>query len=182
MLCQRALLLDEETGSFPLQRTLEISPAKTNEALKSKPCLHKVGDGISYIWKSKIRVQTVAVPEHRQIWSLSFCMTGAHIGLSKIHLLYLHYIRRKENLICAAVWIIISSFWINLSTVLQWAFELFFQKIWEGLGKCEVFYPETTQSIFEKVSSYGGCVCVCVRTRMRTELLTDFQDINARYF
>lgn len=56
-LCQRAaLLLDKDTGSFPLQRTLGISPAKTNEVLKSKPHLHKVGDGISHIWKAKIRM------------------------------------------------------------------------------------------------------------------------------
>lgn len=55
MLCQHALLLDKDTGSFSLQRTLGISPAKTNEVLKSKPHLHKVGDGISQIWKAKFK-------------------------------------------------------------------------------------------------------------------------------
>lgn len=171
MSCQRALLLDKDTGNFPLQRTLWISPAqRTNEVLKSKPRLHKVGDGISYLESknkdvkpgcSRVQTHTIIVLFHDK---------STHRPSKDSHFTLALYKKERKSLICAAVWIVTSSsffFLINLGTGLRWAFKLF-QKIWEGVWEGFSFIQRPLKKFFKMPPAMegGGRVCACTVHRL----------------
>lgn len=86
----------------------------------------------------------------------------AHVALSESHTSRLHYIRRKENLICAAVWIILFSSWINPATLLDGLSDSSkrCKKVW---GNVKFFIQRPFKGFLKRSPArdrrVGGCVC-----------------------